>query len=72
LVLGSSPGQSIVVPSGLAIIYAGGGAFLVICGILSELVYRTGEIRPLDFLKTLFGRDTTIEDRGLRETSNVR
>jgi glycosyltransferase involved in cell wall biosynthesis len=71
LVLGSSPGQSIVVPSGLAIIYAGGGAFLVICGILSELVYRTGEIRPLDFLRILFGSDAAAENQGLQESSNV-
>lgn len=44
-------GRSIVVASGIAVIYAGGAAFLVVCGILSELVYRTGEVRPQDFFR---------------------
>ncbi len=43
--------DSIVVASGIAIIFAGGAAFLLMCGILSELVYKTGEIRPVDFFK---------------------
>ena len=42
---------SLVVVAGLAVIYAGGAAFLVICGILSELVYKTGKIRPTDFFR---------------------
>jgi hypothetical protein len=71
LLVASSSGQSIVVPSGLAIIYAGGAAFLAICGILSELVYRTGEIRPLDYLKILFGSDAAGKTELLQETRNV-
>ena len=42
---------SLVVAAGLAVVYAGCAAFLVICGILSELVYKTGEIRPTDFFR---------------------
>jgi hypothetical protein len=43
--------STIVIASGLVVIYAGGAAFLVICGILSELVYKTGDVRPEDFFR---------------------
>lgn len=43
--------DSLVVAAGLAVIYAGGAAFLFICGILSELVYKTGDTRPSDFFQ---------------------
>ena len=54
--------SSLVVVAGLAVIYVGGAAFLLICGILSELVYKTGEIRPTDFFgypDPLSGNDAT-------------
>lgn len=42
---------TLVVSAGLALVYFGGAAFLVICGILSELIYKTGETRPSDFFQ---------------------
>ncbi|MBU2677972.1 MAG: glycosyltransferase family 2 protein [Gammaproteobacteria bacterium] len=57
--------NTIVVVSGLVVVYAGGAAFLVICGVLSELVYKTGEIRPEDFFKVRTNsHDTTRPGRG--------
>lgn len=43
--------QSLVVATGLAVIFAGGAAFLFICGVLSELIYKTGDTRPSSFFQ---------------------
>ena len=43
--------ESLVIPAGLTVIFAGGAAFLLICGVLSELIYKTGDIRPSDFFR---------------------
>lgn len=43
--------SSLVVAVGLSVVYMSGGAFLVICGVMSELVYKTGDTRPTEFFK---------------------
>lgn len=44
-------GSTLVVVTGLAIIYGGGATFLLICGVLGELIYKTGDVRPTDFFR---------------------
>lgn len=46
----------VIVPAGVSVILGGGAAFMLACGALSELIYRTGDIRPLSFLRILFGK----------------
>ena len=41
--------ESLVVASGLVVIFAGGATFVVICGVLCELIYKAGQTRPTDF-----------------------
>lgn len=42
---------SLIVPAGLTVIFAGTAAFLLICGVLSELIYKTGDTRPGNFFQ---------------------
>lgn len=44
-------GPTLVVVAGLTIIFGGGAMFLLICGMLSELIYKTGKVRPTDFFR---------------------
>lgn len=45
----SDGARAMSVVAGLAVTFAGGASFLVICGVLCELIYKTGEVRPADF-----------------------
>ena len=45
-------GTTIMVAAGLAVIFGGGATFLLICGVLSELIYKTGAVRPTDFFSS--------------------
>jgi glycosyltransferase involved in cell wall biosynthesis len=44
--------NSLVVAVGTAAIFMSGFAFLLVCGVLSELIYKTGDIRPMDFFSS--------------------
>ena len=52
-----SPGSSIVVYSGLAFLAVATASFLGICGVLGELVFRTGNSRPVDFARLTLSYD---------------
>ena len=41
----AQPGTALVIPFGLSIIFLSLGMFLLLCGLLSELVYRTGSLK---------------------------
>jgi glycosyltransferase involved in cell wall biosynthesis len=43
------PSSSTVVLAGLGVLTAATAGFLLICGVLGELVFRTGNIRPVEF-----------------------
>lgn len=51
--------ESLVVAAGLAVIFTGGASFIVICGVLCELIYKAGQTRPTDFflVPTMKGRN---------------
>jgi len=51
--IGLDSSQSIVVTSGLSVVFFGGAVSLIVFGVLSELVYSTGEVRPNTFLAHL-------------------
>jgi len=44
---------SLVIATGLVVIFGGGVSSLLIGGILSELIYQTGDVRPTDFFGPL-------------------
>jgi glycosyltransferase involved in cell wall biosynthesis len=44
-----APDSTLIVLAGLAIICTAGASFVLVCGALAELVYRTGNVRPVDF-----------------------
>lgn len=48
--LSISGAQPLFVIAGLAIIFGGGAGFILVCGVLAELIYKTGDVRPSDFL----------------------
>ena len=39
------PGESLIVPLGLSIMFGALGFFLLFCGILNELIYKTGNLK---------------------------
>jgi len=42
-------GGAMPVVTGMAVTFASGASFLLICGVLCELIYKTGDVRPTDF-----------------------
>jgi len=39
------PGESLIVPLGLSMMFGALGFFLLLCGVLSELIYKTGNLK---------------------------
>jgi len=52
-----TPDAALVVPAGLAVVCGATGGFLLVCGVLAELIFKTGDIRPADF-----SRLTAVEE----------
>jgi hypothetical protein len=48
-VAGVDPDATLVVPAGLAMVCGATTGFLLVCGALAELIFKTGDVRPLDF-----------------------
>jgi hypothetical protein len=44
-----APQSTLIVLAGLAVVCLSGATFVLVCGVLGELVYRTGDVRPMDF-----------------------
>ncbi|MCH9004554.1 MAG: glycosyltransferase family 2 protein [Proteobacteria bacterium] len=56
-------GQSLSLITSLAITFASGATFILICGVLCELIYKVGETRPTDFFLV---PDMNYYDEGTR------
>lgn len=53
-----SPERPLVPIAGLAVVCSATVGFLLVCGILGELVFRTGNVRPADFSRLTAREDT--------------
>jgi glycosyltransferase involved in cell wall biosynthesis len=53
----TTPDEALIILSGLTVICGASAGFLLMCGVLGELIFRTGEIRPVQF-----SRLTAIKD----------
>jgi glycosyltransferase involved in cell wall biosynthesis len=52
LIINAQSEVTLVIVTGLTVIFGGGATFLLICGILSELIYKVGSVRPTDFFQS--------------------